>query len=63
MLNPDEANLAGKAAFLPWALTLLLLSWTFFRLPELKDMPQETVNNLFEDRVPARKFREQAKNY
>lgn len=63
MLNPDEANLAGKAAFLPWALTLVLLCWTFFRLPELKDMPQETINNLFEDKVPARQFKEQSKNY
>ncbi|RSL53990.1 hypothetical protein CEP54_010135 [Fusarium duplospermum] len=63
MLNPSELDLKGKAAFLPWGLTMCMIAWTFFRLPELKGMTQETLNNLFEAKVPARKFVEVSKQY
>ncbi|EJT70953.1 hypothetical protein GGTG_11976 [Gaeumannomyces tritici R3-111a-1] len=61
MLNPAQLNLKGRAAFLPWALTLVMLAWAYFRLPELKGLTQETVNHLFETRVPARRFAEKGR--
>lgn len=61
LLNPEEANLQGKAAFPAAALTLMMIVWTFFRLPEIKDMTTETLDQLFLEGTPARKFREGAK--
>ncbi|KAH8895263.1 sugar transporter [Thozetella sp. PMI_491] len=63
MLNPAAGNLKGKAAFPAAALTLILLVWAYFRLPETKNMTPETLDRLFHDRVPARKFKEEAKRY
>ncbi|RSL40699.1 hypothetical protein CEP53_013209 [Fusarium sp. AF-6] len=63
MLNPSELDLKGKAAFLPWGLTMCMIAWTYFRLPELKGMTQETLNSLFEAKVPARKFLKESKRY
>ncbi|KAH7363400.1 general substrate transporter [Plectosphaerella cucumerina] len=62
-LNPKELDLKGKAAFLPWGLTVCMVVWTYFRLPELKGMTQETLNNLFDAKVSARKFKEASKEY
>ncbi|KLU82872.1 hypothetical protein MAPG_01940 [Magnaporthiopsis poae ATCC 64411] len=61
MLNPAQFNLKGRAAFLPWVLTLLMVVWTYFRLPELKGLTQDTINHLFETRVPARRFAEKGR--
>ncbi|KAI0017655.1 sugar transporter [Xylariomycetidae sp. FL0641] len=63
MLNPSEGNLKGKAAFPAAALTAVLVVWTFFRLPETKNMTPETLDRLFHARVPARKFLEESKKY
>lgn len=63
LLNPQEANLQGKAAFPAVALTLLLIIWTFYRLPEFKGMTAETLSHLFEAKVPARRFLEESKKY
>lgn len=63
LLNPQEANLKGKAAFPAAALTLMLLTWTWFRLPELKGLTAETIDHLFAGRVPTRKFPAESKNY
>jgi MFS transporter, SP family, general alpha glucoside:H+ symporter len=62
-LNPKELDLKGKAAFLPWGLTVSMVVWTYFRLPELKGMSQETLNSLFDAKVSARKFKEALKEY
>lgn len=51
----------GKAAFVPALLTLCLIIWTYFRLPEIKGLTTETLDHLL--RVPARKFKEEAKKY
>ncbi|KAJ0427171.1 general substrate transporter [Aspergillus carlsbadensis] len=56
MLNPAEGNLKGKAAFPAAAFTLLLIVWTFYRLPETKGLTTETLDHLFHERVPARRF-------
>ena len=62
-LNPTELNLKGKAAFFPWGLTMCMVVWTYFRLPELKGLTQETLNQMFDKKVPTRKFMEAAKEY
>lgn len=63
MLNPTAGNLEGKAAFPAFGLTVILLVWTFFRLPETKGLTPETLDHLFHQRVPARKFKEEAKHF
>lgn len=63
MLNPAEANLQGKAAFPAAALTLIMVVWSYFRLPELKGMTAETLDQLFGAKVPARKFVAASKEY
>ena len=63
MLNPAEGNLKGKAAFPAGGFTLVLLAWTFWRLPETKHMTPETLDHLFAEKVPARRFVEEAKRF
>ncbi|KAL4961091.1 general substrate transporter [Aspergillus stella-maris] len=63
MLNKAEGNLKGKAAFPAVAFTMLLLLWAYFRLPETKGMSTETLDHLFHQKTPARKFKEEAKRF
>ncbi|KAF4455949.1 MFS maltose permease [Fusarium austroafricanum] len=63
LLNPSEANLQGKAALPAAGLTLMLLTWTYFRLPEVKGMTAETLDHLFHNRVPTRKFLQASKEF
>ncbi|KAL4919177.1 general substrate transporter [Aspergillus aurantiobrunneus] len=63
MLNPAEGNLKGKAAFPAAVFTAFLLAWAFFRLPETKGMTTETLDYLFHQKVPARKFKDEAQRY
>ncbi|KAL4787183.1 general substrate transporter [Aspergillus varians] len=63
MLNPAEGNLKGKAAFPAGVFTALLLVWAFYRLPETKGMSTETLDHLFHQGVPARKFKTEAKRF
>ena len=63
MLNPAKGDLKGKAAFPAAGLTLVLIAWTFFRLPETKGMTPETLDHLFHEKVPARKFKEEASRF
>ncbi|KAK8100516.1 General alpha-glucoside permease [Apiospora kogelbergensis] len=62
MLNGSAGNLKGKAAFPAAGFTLILAVWSFFRLPETKNMSPETLDRLFDDRVPARQFLQKSKN-
>ncbi|KAL3467307.1 general substrate transporter [Aspergillus heterothallicus] len=63
MLNPTEGNLKGKSAFPAAAFTLLLIVWTFYRLPETKGLTTETLDHLFHERVPARRFRVEKRRF
>lgn len=63
LLNPEEANLQGKAAFPAAVLTLMMIAWTFFRLPEIKGMTTETLDQLFHKGTPARKFTQASGEY
>ncbi|KAH8892638.1 hypothetical protein GQ53DRAFT_822841 [Thozetella sp. PMI_491] len=63
MLNTGSGNLKGKTAFLPGALTVLMLVWSWFRLPETKDLTPGTLDHLFNNEAPTRKFTKEAKKY
>ncbi|OJJ45632.1 hypothetical protein ASPZODRAFT_133487 [Penicilliopsis zonata CBS 506.65] len=63
MLNPADGNLKGKAAFPAALFTLLLLIWAYFRLPETRGLTTETLDHLFHQKVPARRFVDEAKRY
>ncbi|KAH3680204.1 hypothetical protein WICMUC_000469 [Wickerhamomyces mucosus] len=56
LINPGNANLKGKTAFVWFATAFLTWIWSIFRLPETKDRTYEELDILFEKRVPARKF-------
>ena len=47
VLNPTAGNLKGKAAFLPAGLMVLLLIWSYFRLPETKGRSFEELDIMF----------------
>ncbi|KAK3070887.1 hypothetical protein LTR53_009658 [Teratosphaeriaceae sp. CCFEE 6253] len=57
MLNPAYWNWKGKAGFFWAGISFLCLTWTYFRLPEPKGRTFGEMDILFEQRVPARKFR------
>lgn len=57
MLNATKGNLKGKAAFPGAVCALLMLAWAYFRLPETKGRTYEELDILFQQRVPARKFK------
>jgi SP family general alpha glucoside:H+ symporter-like MFS transporter len=57
VLNSDQANLKGKAAWIPAGFTVVLIVWSFFRLPETKGRSFDELDILFAKRVPARKFK------
>lgn len=57
MLNPTAWNLGPKSGYLWFATSCIGIVWTFFRLPEPKGRTYGELDILFEDRVPARKFK------
>lgn len=52
MLMDDRLNLANFPG-----LAFLCLTWTFFRLPEPKGRTYGELDILFEQKIPARKFK------
>ncbi|KAK6202241.1 maltose permease [Scheffersomyces amazonensis] len=56
LLNPNEADLKGKTAFIWFATAFPTLIWCYFRLPETKDRTYEELDLLFEKKIPARQF-------
>ncbi|PWW79634.1 MFS general substrate transporter [Tuber magnatum] len=57
-VNPDEANLRGKVGFIFGGTSLLATIWVFFCVPEFKGLTFSEIDERFQMRVPARKFRE-----
>lgn len=56
MLNPTAWNWGAKMGFF-WAVTCVLgMLWSWWRLPESKDKSFSELDDLFEQKVPARKF-------
>ncbi len=58
MLNPTAWNWGARSAFFWAALCFLCAIWTFFRLPEPKGRTYGELDALFEQRVPARRFKQ-----
>ncbi|WVQ78292.1 hypothetical protein IAT38_000377 [Cryptococcus sp. DSM 104549] len=56
LVNPDEANLAGKVGFVFAGLSLLGIIWTWLYIPETKNRTVDELDALFEARVPPRHF-------
>jgi SP family general alpha glucoside:H+ symporter-like MFS transporter len=59
LLNPGAANAGAKIEFLYGGISIMSLTWCFFRLPETKGRTFEELDIMFERKVPARQF----KNY
>jgi SP family general alpha glucoside:H+ symporter-like MFS transporter len=57
MLNPTAWNWRGKAGFFWAGFCFLCVTWSFFRLPEPKGRTYGELDVLFEQGVPARKFK------
>ena len=47
LLNPNNANLKGKAAWIPCGLNVLLLIYGYFRIPETQGRNSEELDILF----------------
>ena len=47
LLNPTAANLKGKAAWIPFGITLGLLVYGYFRIPEMSGRNSEEIDILF----------------
>jgi MFS transporter, SP family, sugar:H+ symporter len=57
LFDSEHANLGAKVGFIYGAFGVLGLIWGYFYLPELTGRSLEEVNEMFEARVPARKFK------
>ncbi|SGZ58098.1 CIC11C00000001604 [Sungouiella intermedia] len=58
LMNPGNANLKGKTAFVWFGTAFPTLIWAFFRLPETKGRTYEELDLMFERDVPTRQFAE-----
>ncbi|KAL1953571.1 hypothetical protein VTO42DRAFT_2598 [Malbranchea cinnamomea] len=57
MLNVDAWNWRGKAGYFWGGLCALCFVWAYFRVPEPKGRTFAELDALFENKVPARKFK------
>lgn len=57
MLNPSAWNWGAKSGFFWAGLSVMCVTWTYFRLPEPKGRTYGELDILFEQHVPARKFK------
>ncbi|KAJ4325901.1 hypothetical protein N0V84_003287 [Fusarium piperis] len=57
LINTDQANLGGKVCFVYFGLSVPMCVYLYFCLPELKGRNYAEVQEMFENRVPARKFK------
>lgn len=57
LLDTDQANLGGKICFVFFGFSVPMCGYLFFCLPELKGRDYAEVQEMIENRVPARKFK------
>lgn len=57
MLNPSAWNWGAKLGFFWGGFALLAFTWSYFDLPETKDRTFYEIDYLFNNNVPARKFK------
>ncbi|KIW88052.1 uncharacterized protein Z519_11162 [Cladophialophora bantiana CBS 173.52] len=56
-INPDSLNWGPKYGYIWTPSCLIGALWTYFYLPEVKNRTFEEIDEMFEARLPARKFR------
>ncbi|KAK5449345.1 hypothetical protein LTS15_008887 [Exophiala xenobiotica] len=61
LFNPDKANLGAKVTFIFGGLSVLSIVYLWFCQPESSGMSYEMLDELFINRIPARKFKAYAK--
>lgn len=59
LINPSNANLGGKVAFVFFGPSLLCSIYLYFCFPEMKGRSYLELENMFQKRLPTREF----KNY
>ncbi|CAG8196427.1 unnamed protein product [Penicillium olsonii] len=57
LINTDQANLGGKAAFVWMALSFVSLIWAWFEVPELRSRTFGELDDLFAQKTPTRQFK------
>ncbi|UQC91636.1 maltose permease [Colletotrichum lupini] len=57
LLNTDQANLGGKICFIFFGLSLPMCAWLYLYFPEMKGRNYAEIQEMFSNRVPARKFK------
>ncbi|KAK7696813.1 hypothetical protein SLS64_014192 [Diaporthe eres] len=57
-INPESLNWGPKYGYIWTPSCWLAAAWVFFFLPEVKDRSLEEIDEMFEARLPARKFRQ-----
>ena len=58
LVNDDAAGLGAKVGFIFAALVILGAVWTFYFVPELKGRALEEIDEMFQQKIPSRKFKE-----
>ncbi|KAJ3956599.1 hypothetical protein N0V92_006834 [Colletotrichum tropicale] len=58
LINPSNANLGGKVAFVFFAPSLICSVYLFFCFPEMKGRSYLELEDMFQRGVPARKFKD-----
>ncbi|CAG9940367.1 unnamed protein product [Clonostachys rosea f. rosea IK726] len=56
ILNPTAWNLRGKGGFIWASFCLLILVWSYLRLPETRGLTQAEIDLLFEEQVSTKDF-------
>lgn len=56
LINTDQANLGGKAAFVWAGLTAISAVWVWFEVPEIKDLSFAELDHAFNSKRPTRRF-------
>lgn len=56
LVNPTNANLGGKITFVFFAPSFLMCIYLFFCFPEMKGRNYLELEEMFQAKVPARKF-------
>lgn len=58
LINTDEANLGGKVCFVFFGLSVPTCVYFYFCLPEMAGRSYAEIQEMFDDGVPARKFKD-----
>lgn len=58
LINPDQANLGGKICFVFFGPSVLMCFYLYFCLPEMKGRNYLELEEMFQKKVPARRFKD-----